>query len=96
MEEHEATRVGEVTVEIGVLSCIDSSSLEFCFEAINKGTALEDSRLKIERIEARARCRVCGKEYVVRLDDFRCKSCGSSDFEMLAGSEISVKEVEVE
>jgi Zn finger protein HypA/HybF involved in hydrogenase expression len=30
------------------------------------------------------------------MDDFRCKSCGSGDFEMIAGREVSVKEVEVE
>ncbi len=28
--------------------------------------------------------------------DFRCRSCGSADFDMLAGSEISIKHVEVE
>jgi hydrogenase nickel incorporation protein HypA/HybF len=96
MEEHNASRVGEITLEIGVLSCIDPSSLEFCFEAITQGTGLEQARLKIERIEPRARCRKCGEEYVVSLDDFRCKACGSSDFDMLAGSEISIREVEVE
>jgi hydrogenase nickel incorporation protein HypA/HybF len=96
VEEHSATRVGEITVEVGVLSCIDPSSLEFCFEAITKGTRLEGGRLKIEKIEPRANCRACGNQYVVRMDDFRCPSCGSGDFDMLAGREISIRDVEVE
>ena len=96
VEENAATRAGEITVEIGVLSCIDPSSLTFCFEAITKGTALESARLKIEKIEPRARCRTCGEEYEVRMDDFRCRACGSVDFDMLTGRELSIREVEVE
>ncbi len=96
VEEHSATKAGEITVEIGVLSCLDSASLEFCFDAITKGTGLESARLKIEKIDPRAKCRSCGTEYTVRMDDFRCKACGSGDFDMIAGREICVKEVEVE
>jgi hydrogenase nickel incorporation protein HypA/HybF len=96
VREHSATKAGEITVEIGVLSCIDAASLEFCFDAITKGTGLEGARLKIEKIDARAKCRTCGTEYTVRPDDFRCRTCGSGDFDMIAGREISVKEVEVE
>jgi hydrogenase nickel incorporation protein HypA/HybF len=96
MEENAAERVGIVSVEVGTLSCIDPDSLTFCFEAITKGTRLENARLKIEEIKPRARCRVCNEEYEVRWDDFRCKACGSSKFDVLVGSDISVREVEVE
>ncbi len=96
MEDNSARKAGEVTVEIGTLSCIDPDSLTFCFEAITKGTRLENARLKMVEIKPRARCRACSQEYEVRLDDFRCKACGSSEFDVLVGSDISVKEVEVE
>jgi hydrogenase nickel incorporation protein HypA/HybF len=96
MEDNSAQRAGEVTVEIGTLSCIDPDSLTFCFEAITKGTRLENARLKIEEIKPRARCRVCNEEYEVRWDDFRCRACGASEFDVLVGNDISVKEVEVE
>lgn len=96
VEEHRATRVGSVTVEVGRLSGIDRSSLEFCFTAITAGTRLEGASLRVEEKLPRARCRTCGCEYEVRLDDFRCKACGSSDFDVLSGMDISVKEVEVE
>jgi hydrogenase nickel incorporation protein HypA/HybF len=96
MDENSAKRVGEVKVEVGTLSCIDPDSLTFCFEAITKGTRLEEARLKIEELRPRARCRACNEEYEVSWDDFRCKACGSSEFDVLVGSDISVKEVEVE
>jgi hydrogenase nickel incorporation protein HypA/HybF len=95
-DENKASRVGEVTVEIGRLAGIDRSSLEFCFEAITKGTALEGARLKIEEIKPVGECRQCGKKYEVRPDDFRCPECGSSDFDMRTGSEVSIREVEIE
>jgi len=95
MDEHSAREVGDITVQIGMLSGVDRSSLEFCFEAITRGTRLEQAHLKIEELKPTARCRTCGNQYEVRLDDFRCQSCGSSDFEMLGGSEILVRQVEV-
>ena len=96
MEEHSASKVGEITVDVGKLSCIDPSSLEFCFEAITRGTKLEKARLKIEEISPKAKCRSCHREYDVSPDDFRCKFCGSTDFDVLVGSEISIRQVEVE
>lgn len=96
MDENSARKVGEITVEVGTLSCLDPDSLKFCFQAITKGTRLETARLKIEEIKPRARCRTCNEEYEVRWDDFRCRSCGSSEFDILVGNEISVKELEVE
>lgn len=95
MDENSACKVGEITVEIGTLSCVDPDSLEFCFQAITSGTRLEKARLKIEEIRPRAKCRICSEEYEVRWDDFRCTSCGSTEFDVLVGSDVSVREVEV-
>jgi hydrogenase nickel incorporation protein HypA/HybF len=96
MTDHGAAKVGEIAVDIGSLAGIDRSSLEFCFDAIAKGTPLEGAHLKIDEIRPRAKCRECGADYEVRLDDFRCRSCGSSDFDVTSGTDISVKSVEVE
>jgi hydrogenase nickel incorporation protein HypA/HybF len=96
MDENSATRAGAVTVEIGRLAGVERSSLEFSFEAITRGTRLEGSHLVVEEIMPRAKCRSCGGEYQVSLDDFRCKTCGSSEFDVLAGMDVSVRDVEVE
>jgi len=95
-EEHEAKRVGDVVVEIGLLAAVDTGSLEFCFEVITRGTRLEGAHLKVVEIKPRARCDACGEEYEVRMDNFHCPHCESKKFELLIGSDISIKEVEVE
>jgi hydrogenase nickel incorporation protein HypA/HybF len=96
VDEHEATRVGEIVVEVGMLAGVDEESLDFCFTALAKGTKLEGARLKMERLVPRAKCRRCGAEYEISIDDFRCKACGSGDFDLDGGSDICVKQVEVE
>jgi hydrogenase nickel incorporation protein HypA/HybF len=96
MEDNSATAVGEITVDIGLLSGVDRDSLEFCFEAITRGTKLERARLKVEEIKPVAVCRKCGNTYEVRMDDFRCSVCGSADFSLTAGRDISIRQVEVE
>lgn len=96
MKEHSAKSVGEITVEVGSLSCIDPSSLEFCFEAIIRDSPLEGARLRIDRKQAMARCRSCGKTYEVCDMDFSCGNCGSHDFEITSGTDILITQVEVE
>ena len=41
-----------VRVLIGELSCIEPEQLSFCYAAITKETAIENSALEIERVEA--------------------------------------------
>jgi hydrogenase nickel incorporation protein HypA/HybF len=96
VEEHDAGRVGEVVVEVGLLAAVDKGSLEFCFEAITRGTGLDGAHLKVVEVKPRARCEECGEEYEVRMDNFHCPHCESNKFELLIGSDISIKEVEVE
>jgi hydrogenase nickel incorporation protein HypA/HybF len=95
-DEHDAARVGDIVVEVGLLAGVDKSSLEFCFEAITRGTGLEGAHLKVVEVKPRARCKACQREYEVRMDNFHCPHCKSKDFELLIGSDISIKEVEVE
>jgi hydrogenase nickel incorporation protein HypA/HybF len=95
-DEHDAKKVGGVVVEVGLLAGVDKASLEFCFEAITRGTRLDGAHLKVMEVKPRARCKACEKEYEVRMDNFLCPHCDSKDFELLIGSEICIKEVEVE
>jgi hydrogenase nickel incorporation protein HypA/HybF len=95
-EENDAKRVGDVVLEIGLLAGVEKDSLEFCYEVITRGTRLEGSHLKIVEVKPRARCKDCEKEYEVKMDNFHCPHCKSKKFDLLIGSDINLKEVEVE
>ena len=48
LQRYPEHRVAKVGVRIGEFSGVDSGSLEFCFEALVKGTELEPVELEIE------------------------------------------------
>jgi hydrogenase nickel incorporation protein HypA/HybF len=87
-------RVVMVRLEIGKLSGVVVDSVRFCFDLVVAGTSLAGARLEVVEPGGRARCRDCGSEF--RSDDpiLLC-SCGSSDVEVLAGTELLIKAVQL-
>jgi hydrogenase nickel incorporation protein HypA/HybF len=89
-------RVLSVRLAVGELSGVVPEAVEFCFEACSRDTLLEGARLLIDRMPARARCRGCTTEQSVASYYEPCDSCGSYGLELLAGTELLIKELEVE
>jgi hydrogenase nickel incorporation protein HypA/HybF len=89
-------KVLSVTLEIGELSSVIPDSVEFCFEACTRDTALEGARLLIDRIPARGHCLACSTEFPVKAYYEACPNCGEYRVEILTGEELRVKELEVE
>ena len=89
-------RVTAVTVSVGHLRQVVPASLEFAFELITHGTALDGAELELEEVPAAGHCRACGRES--RLDGFplNCRSCGSADVEIVSGEELQVESLDVE
>lgn len=88
-------RVRRVTLEIGTLSCVLPDALRFCYGLCTDGTLLAGSTLDIVRVDARGRCRNCGAERALPLYGAQC-ACGARDFEILAGEELKVRDMELE
>lgn len=88
-------RVRRVTVEIGALSCVLPEAMHFCYDICTRSTALQGSTLEILRIDGRARCRRCNSELALQLHGSVC-ACGARDFDVLAGEELKVREMELE
>ncbi len=89
-------RILSVKVEIGDLSGVVPEAVEFCFEACSRDTLLEGARLVIERVPGRARCRDCTAEQDVASYHEACAACGGFGMEILSGTELRVRELEVE
>lgn len=94
--EQGADRVLSVTVAIGELSGVVPEAVEFCFEACTRETLLEGTRLIIDRIPGRGRCRECGVEAPLDPYTFACSACGGYDLERLQGDELKIIELEVD
>ena len=90
----EGMPVVRVTVDLGALSCVMPEALEYCYGFVCKGTLLEGSVLRIERIPARARCRNCGVEAPFAGVHELC-DCGGRAWDVVSGEELKVRELEL-
>jgi len=83
-----------VTVEIGKLSGVVPDAVRFCFDACARGTRLEGARLDIVEIPGRGRCGSCDQQVDMDALIARC-ACGNPFLEVVRGSELRIRSVEV-
>jgi len=87
-------RVLRVTLEIGRLSAVMPDAIRFCFDVCAKDTVVEGAALEIVGTPGLARCLDCGGS-VDMTDLLEYCACGSVNLELLAGSELKIKQMEV-
>ena len=93
--EHAAgRRVHSVRVEVGALCAVVPDSMQFCFDLATEGTVADGARLDLDVRPGSARCRTCGREFVLSDLILLCP-CGSADVEVLAGRDLRILSMEV-
>ncbi len=90
------SKVKTVWLEIGALSGVDPHAMTFCFDVVMKNTLAEDARLEIIDQPGMAWCMKCGKSVVICARYDPCPDCGSFQLQVTGGTEMRVKELEVE
>ena len=55
-KKHEIHEVTDIWLEIGALSCVEQSAVEFCFEIMRKDTVAENCQLHFIHLPAIAWC----------------------------------------
>jgi len=93
--KNNVSKVVKVMLEVGQVSGVVPESLEFCFEVCTKQTMLEGALLEIERIVAVGKCKTCEEGFDLLTHSFSCPKCGGTDWEMISGRELIIKELEV-
>jgi len=93
--ENGASQVTDIFLTIGQLSSIVNDSVQFYWDHISAGTPSEGAVLHFQRVPARLRCKVCGKEYELNEELMPCPSCGSIALEIMSGEEMLVDHIEV-
>lgn len=90
------SKVKAVWLEIGQLAAVEKEALRFCFDAVTRDTVAEGARLEIIETPGQGWCMKCeGNVAVTALYD-ACPVCGSYQIQVTGGSEMRVKELEVE
>jgi hydrogenase nickel incorporation protein HypA/HybF len=101
-EKHGVSRIVEVRLAIGELTCVEQDQLRFCFEAISNETALEGSALEIETVPAIVHCPRCAYEgppkywedalAAGRFPTMACPGCGHAT-EAMGGHDCAIKSI---
>ena len=88
--------VSVINVRAGQLRQIVPDTLVYCWGLLCEDTPLAGSRIVVESVPARIRCRSCGNEADVGdLPVFACAGCGGIDVEVVAGEEFLVTSLEL-
>ena len=88
-----ATRVHTVWLELGALAHVEPDALEFCFDAVTRGSVAEGARLEIARTAGAAWCMPCGTRVPLAKLGAACPACGSYQLQVLEGDAMRVKEI---
>ena len=90
------TKVKTIWLEIGQLAAVEKEALRFCFDAVTREGIAEGARLEIIETPGQGWCMKCEGNVPVTALYEACPVCGSYQIQVTGGSEMRVKEFEVE
>jgi hydrogenase nickel incorporation protein HypA/HybF len=93
--EQRAVSVSRLTVAVGRLSGVDPEALQSAFPLAAEDSLAAGAGLDIEVVEARVRCRMCGRDSTPEAPFLYCAHCQSTEVEMEAGRELDIKTMEI-
>ena len=91
-----AVKIKELVLDIGTVSGIEFYALDTALEIAVKNTMLEKAALKINKIQARAKCTECGHVFEISQVYDPCSKCGNLYHELLSGKELQIKSIIVD
>jgi hydrogenase nickel incorporation protein HypA/HybF len=90
------TRVRAIRLEIGALAPVEPQALRFCFDAAARATLAEGARLEIDFEPGSAWCMQCNKAVALQAACESCPECGGERLQVTGGTQMRVRELEVE
>lgn len=88
--------VRSVWLEIGRMSSVEPEALRFCFDAVTRDSIAAGARLEIEDTPGQGWCMQCSQSVAMQALYDPCPQCGSYQVQATGGTEMRVKELEVD
>ncbi len=95
-KQNNASKVNIVELEVGSIRQVVPDIMQTAWQSATIDTLALNSKLIINEIQAKAKCRKCGFEFEPQLDSYLCPKCSIADVEILQGDEIILKSVDLE
>ncbi|WP_374681690.1 hydrogenase maturation nickel metallochaperone HypA [Accumulibacter sp.] len=94
--EQHFQRVKTVFLEIGELAAVEPEAMRFCFDAVMSGTLADGALLKVIEVAGEGLCFNCNQTVRLAARYDPCPACGGFPVQATGGTEMRVKELEVE
>lgn len=90
-QEQHAEKVDVIELQIGELSGVEITSLDYAWPMAVKDTKLEKAEKVIDMIEGKAKCQDCGESFDLHSLYDTCPACQGYFKDITAGKELRVK-----
>ena len=94
--QQQFSRVKTVWLEIGQLSSVEPEAMRFCFDAVTRGSLADGAHLEIVIVDGGGQCMNCGQTVKLEAVYDACPACGGYPVNPVSGTEMRIKELEVE
>jgi len=92
---HQAKKVTEIRLRVGVLRAIEPEHLEFMFAHISRDTVADAARLAIEEVPVQVECASCGISEC-KAFTWDCPRCRGFDISVTGGDVLEIVSMDVE
>lgn len=92
---HGARSVEHITIDLGPLSGVDATLLADAYNIMRAGSCAAQAPLKIETIQVRVVCDLCGAQSAATPNRLVCADCGHYRTRVVAGDELRLRRVEL-
>ncbi len=87
--------LASLTLEVGLLACVEEQTLKGCFEILAEGTLAEGATLALRRAPLPCQCRECGQVFELTRRHFFCPACGSENITFSGGHGCTLTSLDV-
>lgn len=104
-EAQEAVKVESILIEIGELTFLGEEQIGFWMKTGFEKTVAEEAEIKFRKIKARFKCKKCGYEgnirvqedplYHMSLPSFSCPECDNVNIEITEGKDAFIRQIKI-
>jgi hydrogenase nickel insertion protein HypA len=93
-ERHQAKRVAEIRLRVGVLRAVEPEHLAFMFRHLASGTPADGALLSVEEAPVQVECASCGvSESFAAV--WTCPRCNGSGIDMKGGESLDIISIDI-
>jgi len=89
-------KILSMELNIGTMAGIEFYALDTAMEMAVKNTLLENADIKVNKIQAIARCSDCNNEFAINHITEECPKCGCLFNDVISGKELKIKSIVIE